>query len=276
MRIAGPELEGIDPSVHPIVALAQQYRHGAVVAPHRHRRAQLLFAVTGTMRVTTPDGAWIVPPLRAVWIPPGIEHGWLVSGTVSLRTLFIVPGAAPFMPAEHCRVVEVSNLLRALILAAQEEAMEDWQNPRTILIRDLILDELSRAAEVPLRLPLPRDPRLLPLCRALLADPGCPDTLEGWAGRTGASGKTLARLFLRETGLSFGQWRQQARLAEAVARLSLGEPVAAVARAVGYDGASAFSAMFRRVLGCSPRGYFTEGTAAPLPSQKESQKGTPN
>lgn len=272
MRIAGPELEGIDPAAHPIVALAQQYRHGAVVAPHRHRRAQLLFAVTGTMRVTTPDGAWIVPPLRAVWIPPGIEHGWLVSGTVSLRTLFIVPGAAPFMPAEHCRVVEVSTLLRALILAAQEEAMEDWRNRRTILIRDLILDELSRAAEVPLRLPLPRNPRLLPLCRALLADPGCPDTLEDWAGRTGASGKTLARLFLRETGLSFGQWRQQARLAEAVARLSLGEPVAAVARAVGYDGASAFTAMFRRVLGRSPRGYFTEGAEAALPSQKESQK----
>ncbi|WP_245986312.1 helix-turn-helix transcriptional regulator [Azospirillum thermophilum] len=101
---------------------------------------------------------------------------------------------------------------------------------------------------------------MLSLCRALLDDPARDETLEDWAERAGASGRTLARLFLKETGLTFGAWRQQARLAEAVARLALGEPVARVALAAGYDSASAFTAMFRRTLGATPRDYFaTEG-----------------
>ncbi len=247
----------VEPQPRPIQALAKDYRHGTVVEAHRHASAQLLLATSGTMRVTTDDGAWIVPPLRAVWIPPGIRHGWHVTGLVALRTLFIDPSAAPFMPAAHCRVVEVSDLLRALILAAIDIPTVEGAPPvrRAAWIAGLILDELSQAPEVPLRLPLPQDARLRTLCRALLEDPARDDTLEAWAEQAGASGRTLARLFLKETGLTFGAWRQQARLAEAVARLALGQPIAAVARAAGYDSASAFTAMFRRTLGASPRSY---------------------
>ncbi|MBP2315148.1 AraC family transcriptional regulator [Azospirillum soli] len=247
----------------PILAMAKEYPHGARVAPHRHGRAQLLFATSGTMRVTTADSAWIVPPLRAVWIPPGMEHALQMTGALSMRTLFITPSAAPFMPDGSCRVIEVSGLLRALILAAVEEA-ED--GARAEMIGGLILNELERAAEVPLRLPLPRDPRLAALCRALLDDPTQDDTLEAWAERAGASARTLARLFLRETGLTFGAWRQQARLAEAMAGLALGRSVAEVARAAGYGSASAFTAMFRRALGATPSQYFDAGAARPSSS----------
>ncbi len=262
MRVSCLAPLGFETWPQPILPLARDYSHGTIVEPHDHDRAQLLFATSGTMRVTTGDGAWIVPPLRAVWIPAGIRHGWQVTGLVALRTLFIQPGAAPFMPADQCRVIEVSDLLRALILATLERPVDEQApaTPRAAWIAGLILDELERAPEVPLRLPLPRDPRLLTLCRALLADPARADTLDGWAEGAGASGRTLARLFLKETGLTFGAWRQQARLAEAVAQLALGQPIATVARAAGYDSASAFTAMFRRALGASPRAYV--GTAA--------------
>jgi len=103
--------------------------------------------------------------------------------------------------------------------------------------------------------PLPAEPRLRALCLAMLDDLSQDGTLEDWAGRLGASGRTLARLFLRETGLSFGAWRRQARLAEAVARLTQGSSIAEIAAALGYESPSAFTAMFRRELGESPRRY---------------------
>ncbi|WP_448204036.1 AraC family transcriptional regulator [Azospirillum sp. sgz302134] len=253
---------------HPVLAMAKEYAHGTLVPPHRHGRAQLLFATRGTMRVTTDESAWIVPPLRAVWIPPGTEHALAMTGAVSMRTLFLRAEIAPFLPSTACRVMEVSPLLRALILAAVAEPFcaDEPPSRRVELVTGLMLDELARAAEVPLRLPLPRDARLLALCRALLDDPARDDTLESWAESAGASARTLARLFLRDTGLTFGAWRQQARLAEAVAQLALGKPVAEVARAAGYDSASAFTAMFRRALGTAPSVYLDTIPPRPPPA----------
>ncbi|WP_245986310.1 AraC family ligand binding domain-containing protein [Azospirillum thermophilum] len=142
---------------HPILAIAKDYAHGARVAWHSHARAQLLFATSGTMRVTTAAGAWIVPPLRAVWIPPGTEHALAMTGPVSMRTLFLRPGAAPFMPGDCCRVVEVTPLLRALILAAMEEDSDPELPPtsRAGMIAGLIVSELERAEPVPCAFPCP-------------------------------------------------------------------------------------------------------------------------
>ncbi|WP_448189376.1 AraC family transcriptional regulator [Azospirillum sp. sgz301742] len=247
--------DSIDDASAPVVALAKEYPHGTRMPPHRHRRAQLLYAITGTLRVTTADGAWIVPPLRAVWIPPGVEHGFLIAGDTSMRTLYVAPGTPVFADAGRCRVIEVSGLLRELILAVLDGPPAPEPSGRGALLAALILDELARAPEVPLWLPMPRDRRLAALCRALIDAPARTDTLDGWAEHSGASARTLARLFRSETGLSFGAWRQQARLAEALARLAGGDSVAGAARAAGYDSPSAFTAMFRRTLGGTPRGY---------------------
>ena len=238
----------------PVAAMAKDFVPGHVIQPHSHARAQLIHAVAGMMRVTTDDGAWVVPPGRALWVPAGTVHGLRMVGAVAMRTLYIACDAVPFMPAA-CRVVGVSPLLRELVQAAAEEPVDREPSRRGALVAALILDELRRTEALPLHVPMPRDPRLARLCRALIDDPACPDTLETWAGRAGLSPRSLARLFQRETGLGFAAWRQQARLAEALARLSLGEPVDGVARALGYAGASAFTAMFRRALGAAPRDY---------------------
>src|SRR5258708_3183438 len=95
--------------------MAKAFPDGFRVAPHRHLRAQLVYAVTGMMRVASAGGAWIVPPLRAVWIPPETEHEIRMVGAVAMRTLYIAPDAAPWLPA-GCAVVEVSGLFRELIL----------------------------------------------------------------------------------------------------------------------------------------------------------------
>jgi len=240
----------------PVAAMAKEFPDGFHIAPHRHERAQLVFAIAGVMRVATASGAWIVPSLRAVWIPPATEHEIRMLGDVAMRTLYVTPEAAASLP-ESCAVIEVSRLLRELILGAVAEPVAYRSASRADLIMRLILMELRAADRVPLGVPLPQDKRLLALCRALIDDPASDATLESWAERVGASSRTLVRLFRRETGLSFGLWRQQARLAAAVALLAVGEPVAEVARRLGYDSASAFTAMFRRTLGETPKRYLS-------------------
>ncbi|HTZ77750.1 MAG TPA: helix-turn-helix transcriptional regulator [Stellaceae bacterium] len=245
----------------PVTAMAKDFASGAVIAPHSHPRAQLTYAATGVMRVTTARGAWIVPPDRAVWIPAGTQHEIRMSGRVAMRPLFVATEAAPAR-LDGCMVIEVTPLLRALILRAVEEPIEYDESGSAGLVMQLILRELAQAATVPLSIPLPSDKRLMALCRALLDDPAAMETLDDWAERVGASARTLARLFQRETGMGFTQWRQQVRLAEAVSRLAQGEPVALVSEQLGYASASAFTAMFRRALGATPRHYLARGADA--------------
>jgi AraC-like DNA-binding protein/quercetin dioxygenase-like cupin family protein len=238
----------------PVAAMAKDFPSGFIIAPHTHPRAQLIFAAEGVMRVVTAEGAWVVPPQRAVWLPAGVEHEVHMHGDVAMRTLYIDPKAAP-ASFKSCTVIEVSSLLRALILRAVGEPIEYDEQGAMGHVMALILEELARGAPVPFNIPLPRDPRLLALCRALLDDPGTDATLDSWAERVGASTRTLARLFRRETGLGFLAWRQQVRLAEAVGRLARGEAVTRIAADLGYSNPSAFSAMFHRALGTTPRQY---------------------
>jgi AraC-like DNA-binding protein len=255
--------------------MPKEFPDGFVIAPHGHERAQLLYAVSGTMRVTTSDGSWVVPPLRALWIPAAMRHEIRMCGAVAMRTLYIDPAAAPWS-ARDCAVIEVSPLLRELILAAMAEPIEYATDGRAGLIMSLLLEELRRADTAPLRVPMPKDRRLLALCRALLERPESDLTLEAWAERAHASSRTLSRLFQRETGMSFGAWRQQVRLAEALSRLALGQSVALVARGLGYASASAFTAMFRRALGATPGLYLRRGgDNAPLASRARVGGGSP-
>src|SRR5258708_7874032 len=118
--------------------MAKEFPDGFWIAPHRHRRAQLVFAASGVMRVATASGAWIVPPLRAVWIPPETEHQIWMVGAVAMRTLYVAPDAVPALPT-GCGVIEVSRLLRELILGAVEEPVEYPPGSRAELIMRLIL-----------------------------------------------------------------------------------------------------------------------------------------
>jgi AraC-like DNA-binding protein len=252
---ADPDLLGDTP--RDVVAWGDSYRAGEVVASHRHRRAQLLHAVTGVMRVSTAEGSWVVPPHRALWVPPATDHAIRMTGTVSMRTLYVEPTAAASMP-QQCRVLSVSPLLREMILRAMElPRLYDTEGAAGRLIA-LILDEIRLLPALPLHLPMPAEPRLAKICEALSRHPEDGRALEEWGCSAGASGRTLARLFQRETGMSFGAWRQQARLIEALARLGAGEPVTNVALDLGYESPSAFTAMFRRSLGVTPSRYFDQ------------------
>lgn len=241
----------------PVAALADEYPPDHIDPRHCHERAQLLYATVGIMCVITDEATFIVPPQRAVWIPARVAHEVQCRGHVSVRTLYVDASARPELP-QVCRVLEVSSLLRHLIVEATTLPVEYDEEGRDGRVMRLILDEITRTPAAPLAVPMPANPKLLRACRAILADPAQNDTLDEWAEMAAMGRRTFTRIFRRETGMSFASWRQHVRLMEALSRLATGHSVTSVAFDVGYSSSSAFSAMFRRTFGAPPTQYFAE------------------
>ena len=238
----------------PLEGLAAEYAPGAEIALHQHPFAQLLFASSGVMTVTTEHGTWVVPPERAVWVPARVGHSIRMTGRVSMRTIYLGDSLGS-LAGTACCVVQVSPLLRESILRAVEFAQPYREDGPEARLVGVIADEIRAAPTAPLHLPLPRDPRARRVADALRANPGDPRTLRDWARKAGASARTLERLFERETSFTFAAWRQQARLLRGLEQLASGASVTSTALDLGYDTPSAFIAMFRRALGTSPGRY---------------------
>ena len=235
----------------PLAAMSKSFEHGHEIAPHHHARDQLVYAVSGVMRVRTVSEAWIVPPDRAVYLPAQTVHSIGIRGQVEMRTLYIARRASDDLP-DAPTVLEVLPLLRELVLALIEEPVIYDEQGRGGAVALLILSEIAKARRLSLVIPMPRDPRLLRLCNALLADPASRLTLESWVDTAGASSRTLARLFESELGLSFAAWRQRVRFHNALEAIVAGEPISRVAERNGYRSSSAFSAAFRKAMGHAP------------------------
>jgi AraC-like DNA-binding protein len=254
-------------AARPVRAKRQRLSTDTRVVPHSHPWAQLAVSATGVVRLTVAHGTYIVPPSRALWIPPGVEHAVSVVEDADLLTLYLHqprgrcgPQVAPSEEAawRQCRVLEVSDLLRALVLELDATPDGGAAAPEADALRRearlsaLVLDELRRARPVPLGVDLPADKRLRSLCEAVLDDPARHATLDDWARACGASSRTVARLFRSELGTSFLQWRQQVLLARAVTLAARQWPMARIATELGYASPSAFSAMVRRSVGAPP------------------------
>lgn len=239
-----------------VIAQAIDYVDGTHEIAHIHHRAQLVYATSGIVRAVTPLGLWMLTPGNALLVGSQIEHELHMVGQVSMRTLYIEPDSlAP--QKQECRVIPVGDLLRATILGMFDAAPDEAGESRTALIVPLILRLLEDAEDgaPAARLPLPANARLRNICESLIAQPASNDTLELWADRVGASSRTIARLFRQETGMSFGQWREQLRLAEAMSKLSVGHAASQVAKDLGYADARTFTVMFRRAFGSTPQQF---------------------
>jgi AraC-like DNA-binding protein len=243
-----------------VTAMPSEVPHGELVEAHSHPWVQLLYASEGVMRVRTELGVWIIPPRRALLIAPGVVHELTMLSRVNMRALYIEADAADGL-VDGCRVLEVSPLLRELILALSLEPVDYPPGGRGEALARLILSELAAMETVPIAVPWPRDRRLLALCEDIMTDPGNLRRLDDYALDAGASARTLIRLFPRETGLHYRQWVQQVHLAHAFEMLARGESVGNVAQALGYASPSAFTSMFRKLLGKTPQHYLAEWRA---------------
>jgi AraC-like DNA-binding protein len=247
----------------PVTALTHDFPGDHQIPRHLHPEHQLIYASRGIMTVWTSDGTWVVPPQRAVWIPAKTPHSITIHGAVSMRTLYVQPRLLHL--SRSCCVVNVSPLLRELILhACTFHALRRRVKGEAHLI-DMIVDHLRIVEIAPLQLIHPTDPRAVRIAEALSDDPADPRPLDELCESAGASKRTIERLFLSETHMSLGQWRQQLRLVRSLPLLASGEKITRVALETGYSTPSAFIAMFRKALGTTPRRYF--GAAAPRHGQ---------
>lgn len=231
-----------------VAVMPKNYPAGASTGWHSHPRAQLLYATAGLTLVRAEDGTWVLPARHALWIPPGLSHEVRMHGAVSMCSAYITSDAVGVLPT-GCRVLKVSALLASALEALAAEPLLYDEAARGGHLSALILDEIARAPETALTLPLPRDVRLRRICDALLKDPSLDIDLDGWAERAGASRRTLTRGFRAETGLSFGDWRSRLRVLRAVTMASDGVPLRQIAKAVGYPDQRPLRMAARRVLG---------------------------
>jgi AraC-like DNA-binding protein len=243
----------------PIFAVGMEIRSGGLNQEvHSHPQSELILTMRGLLTCEVAKGMWMVPPQCALWIPGGMKHGAKAVGELEAYVLFVDPSLASGLPAECC-TVSVDPLLRELVTTvAQLPSFYDREGRDGRLVHTM-LDRLEIAPVDRLRLPLPADKRLRKIAEALAADPSDRATIGEWARRVAMSERTLSRFIVRETGMSFGRWRQQFQIALALKRLSSGDPVQSVAFDLGYNSVSAFITMFKKALGEPPGKYLPQG-----------------
>jgi AraC-like DNA-binding protein/quercetin dioxygenase-like cupin family protein len=233
---------------------------GRVFHWHTHPDHQLAWAASGVLTVRTATAAWVLPPTRALWIPAGLRHETLSTGTATMRALYVRPELCPVIWPDPVPV-SASPLLAELIGYLEDPGL----NPeRRAHAETVLVDLLQPVTMTTIEVRMPADGRAREVAEALAASPADGRTLAEWGQDVGASERTLARGFVTGTGLAFGRWRALLRLQAALPALAAGEPVGNVARHVGYESASAFVAAFRRETGVTPASYFrrlTKGTA---------------
>jgi AraC-like DNA-binding protein len=240
-----------------LASVSADFNAGHVIPEHSHPEDQLLFASSGVMTLRTKRGVWVVPPLRALWIPANTPHSVAMSGPVSMRTLYFRPRLCPRLQGK-CFVMNVSPLLRELILHACKFKRLNKKVLAERQIIEIILEQLKEVDSIPLQLPRPTDSRAMRVVKALLADPGDQRALEKLCKDCGASKRTIQRVFLNDTRMTFSRWRQQLRLTHAMQLLGSGAKVTAAALESGYASTSAFISMFRKQLGTTPTRYWAK------------------
>lgn len=227
---------------------------------HRHTKCQLIFSLRGILSCEVEGGLWMVPPQSAIWVPGGVLHNVTIAGTIEGYIAFIDPGVASNLPPTCC-TISATPLLRELLIRSANFPMLYPEGGLESHLVTLLLDEIAAMPTGTLHLPMPADSRLRKIVTMMMDDPADRGTMQTWARRAGLSERTLARLLARETGMSFGRWRQQLNIMLAVKWLGTGASVQKVADGLGYESAGSFVTMFRKALGTSPGRYIAERSA---------------
>jgi AraC-like DNA-binding protein len=248
------ERQSTEPPRWDVRGVGYGFEQGRRIDGHAHPWGQLIYCAEGVLRVITPEAVWLAPPARAVWAAPHAVHEIETPGRAAMRTLYIDPRWTAHLP-DRCVAIDVEPLLRELVLHVVARSRLNALDPQDARLIGVVVDRIAAAQPLALSLPNPRDRRARAAAERLRAEPSAAFDLEALAAASGASARTLQRLFKAETGLRLTEWRQKLRLLEAASLLSAGASVTEAGFAAGYASTSAFVNAFRRRLGCTPLRY---------------------
>ncbi|MGF1700819.1 helix-turn-helix transcriptional regulator [Photobacterium makurazakiensis] len=244
---------------HAAIVIPQSYPDSHIIDWHHHNFSQLVFACSGVMIVETHENLWVIPSQRAVWIPAGTLHKVSMHGHAEMRNFYVQAeyGNDKELPKQSF-VLNVTPLMRELLLHLATIDLETADKHEVERLIKVVLDQLRSAHQITFYLPVATDTRLVTICEALIAAPSNHDSLNEWASRINTSSRTLSRLFRKELGMSFIDYRQQVRLFEALKQLAKGKSVTIVAMEAGFSSQSAFNRLFKRSFGVTPGNFFSQ------------------
>ncbi|WP_407713737.1 AraC family transcriptional regulator [Comamonas testosteroni] len=238
-----------------VVGVADVWEPGSWPS-HSHDRHQLIYASKGVMHVDTAGRSLVLPTSRALWVAAGVMHALTLKRTAEIFVLYVDPAYFHIPAHEDCAVVEMSPLVRELIRACAcgyEHYEEDSEQGR---LSTVLLDQVKKLQTAPTEIPLPKDRRGKHLAEILKSELDNRQSVEELAARVGASARTIMRIFLDETHMSFGMWRQKLRLISSIEMLAYGESINNISANVGYESPSSYVAAFRSMFGITPAKYF--------------------
>jgi AraC-like DNA-binding protein len=258
LSLIAPSKESEQELSHPITVVSRSIAIDSVVSKHSHRWGQFVYAHSGVLAVSTPFNRYIVPPEQGVWLIPEIEHVVTAISDVQLTSFYFDLSLLDQLPIDCC-VLQVNDFLKVLIKEANHIKSDyQWDSTDGRLLQ-LILDRLTLAPNKICKLPYPRDLRLLNLLSEIQASPENKNTLHEWGIIVGASARTLSRLFKKETGLNYSEWRQRLNIQIAISQLSLGKSITSTSLHLGYESPSSFIHMFKTKTGKTPS-FYMKGT----------------
>ncbi len=227
---------------------------------HRHNWNQFVYATSGTLLVTIGASWYVITPEQAIWIPTGTAHTTAALNEATFRNLYVAESPMLTMPVEPT-VYCVTDLLKSLI-SELERVGEHGANERYgSLLDEFVCAQLPRLSKMGFNLPWPQSALLGKICGFIHAHPADDRSLTDWADAAGLSGRTLARRFVEETGITYRDWRHRLRLILAMEWLCAGRSVTTTALDLGYSTTSAFTFMFRTAMGVSPTEWRTRQTS---------------
>ncbi len=256
-----------DPDVLPGAAMALRVDLSTVEDEqpvHQHRRAQLVISLRGSVTCHVADALLMVLPDSGVWIPGDVPHSNKASQDSQILMLFVEQSATS-LPMHAC-ILGITALVREMVIHLADQGERFPDEAAYARYCAVMLDQLSRAPVEQLSVPLTRHPKLRPVCNALIAQPGDRRSRADWAREAAMSERTFDRLVMKETGLSFGRWRQQLQLIVALRDLSAGVSVQRVALTLGYESTTAFIIMFKKAFGVPPGRYIVDHRAHAKPA----------
>jgi len=232
-----------------------------LIPPASETWNQLVYASKGVLTLRTEVGTWVVPPFRAVWLPANMRSSLEMVGQTALRMIYLKKAKATqsglSFDAEKCAVINVTPLLRELILRVVRIGALYTNLPYHRRIAGLIHDELRMIDTVPLQLPYPKSGQALTFVTSVERSIDTTMNIQRALRESGSSRRTMERMIRSETGMSLGQWVRRRKLLEGLRCLVGGETASTVAFKLGYNSPSAFIAMFKRELGATPGSYFS-------------------
>lgn len=238
-----------------IRTLSVNYRAGSREGLHSHKWAQFLFARGGVIHADVDGQRWLIPPSRGLWIPADKSHSIVTTGNLELRTLYLRPDIDVSFDSKTTSSINVTNLLRELILRICAIGYLDQRNASHNQIGTLLMTEIGSQRQRGITLNLPADYRGQKLAEMLLSSENLETRLPELCAQAGVSRRTAERLFLAETGIPLGQWRRLANFSTSVQMLFEGKSIDDVAAQSGYKSRSAFHVAFKRLFGCTPKEF---------------------